>query len=308
VKSFGVVFRGSEEPARIIVGAFWAASVGYLVYLVFGLSLPGMTFLLWIALAVVLAPTGRAISVRARRWGTVVAAVVIMAAALGIGYQAVALAADHAFQRSEDAPSAASRIEAVRKAVELNPLNPDYRQGLGMAYLTEMGSYFQAGAVAEERGEDTTPYERGARRSFADAEAAIKDAIDFTPQEYDNYIMLATLYNLAGQTFDSGMYQEAIKASEQALEIMPLATTARTRLAQAQVATGRIAEAVKTLEDCVEIDPAAGDAAYSLASLYRQLGRTEDALALLKSVEARLPGQPGIAEAIEELEAATPRP
>ena len=308
VKSFGVVFRRSEEPARIIVGAFWAASVGYLVYLVFGLSLPGMTFLLWIALAVALAPTGRDIAVRARKWGTTAAAVIIAAAALGIGYQAVALAADHAFQRSEDATSAASRTEDARKAVELNPLNPDYRLGLGTAYFAEMGSYFQAGAKAEERGEDTTPYEKGARRSFTDAEAAIQEAIDFTPLEYDNYMLLATLYNLAGQTFDPGRYQEAIDASEQALEIMPLGTTARIQLAQAQVATGRIAEAMKTLEECVEIDPAGGDAAYSLASLYRQLGRTEDALTLLKSVEARLPGQPGIAEAIEELEAATPGP
>ncbi|MBN1319920.1 MAG: O-antigen ligase family protein [Thermoleophilia bacterium] len=308
VKSFSTVFGRADEPARIIVGAFWAASVGYLVHLVFGLSLPGITFLLWIALAVVLVPTGRTIQVRARRLGTIAAVVVIALAAVGIGYQAVAVAADHAFQRSESASSAQARVEDVRRAAELNPLNPDYRQGLGIAYLDEMSAYLEAGARAEERGEDTTPYEKGVRRSFADAQAAIKEAIDFTPLEYDNHMLLASLYNLAGQTIDAGLYQDAIEAAEQALEIMPLGTTARIQLAQAQVATGRVAEAVKTLEHCVEIDPSGGDAAYSLASLYRQLGRVEDALSLLKSVEARLPGQPGIAEAIEELEAATSEP
>lgn len=136
----------------------------------------------------------------------------------------------------------------------------------------------------------------------------MKDAVDFIPLEYDTYMRLATLYNLAGQAFDPRLYQKAIEVSEQALEIMPLGTTARIQLAQAQVATGRVAEGVKALEYCVEIDPSGGIAAYSLAGLYRQLGRIEDALTLLKSVEARLPGQPGIAETIMELEAVTSTP
>ena len=59
VRSFGTVFRRSDDPTRILLGAFWAAAAGYLVQLMFGLSVTGTTFLLWIALAVVLAPTAR---------------------------------------------------------------------------------------------------------------------------------------------------------------------------------------------------------------------------------------------------------
>lgn len=308
IRSAGSVFRQSDDPARIIVGAFWAASVGYLVHLVFGLSLPGSTFLLWIALAVVLVPTARTLQVKAHRWGPLVAAVVIVCAAVGIGYQAVALAADHAYHRMETAASVDGRVEGALRATELNPFNPDYRQGLGIAYLDKMRANLRAGAEAQQRGEDTRVYAENVKRSFADAESALKETIDFIPEEYDNYVLLASLYNLAGQTIESGYYQDAIAAAEQALEAMPLGTTARIQLAQSLVGMGRVAEAVKTLEYCMEIDPSYGDAAYSLASLYRQLGRDEDALALLESVDARLPGQPGISEAIEELEAVTPGP
>lgn len=305
VRSFRTVFKRSDDPGRIVVGAFWAASVGYLVHLLFGLSLPGVTFLLWIALAVVLVPTARTVRVKALKWGTIVAVVVIVGAAVGVGYQAVALAADHAYRRSETTASASERVEGALRATELNHLNADYKQGLGRAYTEEMRAHLRAGAEAQQKGEDTTPYARAVRRSFAQAEAALLEAIDFIPGEYDNHMLLASLYNLAGETMDPSRYQDAVEAAEKALEIMPLATTARLQLAQSLVATSRIAEAVETLETCMDIDPSNGAAAYSLTSLYRQLGRDEDALELLKSVEARAPGQPGIAEAIEELEEVT---
>jgi cytochrome c-type biogenesis protein CcmH/NrfG len=59
----------------------------------------------------------------------------------------------------------------------------------------------------------------------------------------------------------------------------------------------------------MEIDPAGSRAALVLASIYRQVGQTAEALALLRSVEERAPGQPGIADAIKQLEAeASPSP
>ena len=46
-----------------------------------------------------------------------------------------------------------------------------------------------------------------------------------------------------------------------------------------------------------------------LADVYQQQGKPAKALAVLKSVEAMAPGQPGVAEAIQQLEAsATPAP
>jgi len=303
VRSFTTIFKRSDDPFRLMLGAFWAASAGYLIHLFFGLSLPGTSFLVWTALAIVLVPTARSIGVKAARWGTVAGLAVIVIVAAGVAYQGVVLAADHSYSKSQTASLAGERTQEALRATELNPLNADYRQGLGLAYLAEMRAYLQAGAEAQQKGEDTTPYEKQVVRSFLDAKSALEKAIDFTPPEYDNYVILASLYNLAGEAMDADLYQDAIQVAERGLQIMPLGTSIRVQLAHSLVATGRMPEAVEALEYCVQIDPTGGEAAAYLAGIYQQQGDPDKALELLRSVEALAPGQPGIADAIRELEA-----
>jgi len=303
VRSFTTIFKRSDDPFRLMLGAFWAASAGYLIHLFFGLSLPGTSFLVWTALAIVLVPTARSIGVKVARWGTVAGVAVIVIVAAGVAYQGVVLAADHSYSKSQTASLAGERTQEALRATELNPLNADYRQGLGLAYLAEMRAYLQAGAEAQQKGEDTTPYEKQVVRSFLDAKSALEKAIDFTPPEYDNYVILASLYNLAGEAMDADLYQDAIQVAERGLQIMPLGTSIRVQLAHSLVATGRMPEAVEALEYCVQIDPTGGEAAAYLAGIYQQQGDPDKALELLRSVEALAPGQPGIADAIRELEA-----
>jgi len=303
VRSFTTIFKRSDDPFRLMLGAFWAASAGYLIHLFFGLSLPGTSFLVWTALAIVLVPTARSIGVKAARWGTVAGLAVIVIVAAGVAYQGVVLAADHSYSKSQTASLAGERTQEALRATELNPLNADYRQGLGLAYLAEMRAYLQAGAEAQQKGEDTTPYEKQVVRSFLEAKSALEKAIDFTPPEYDNYVILASLYNLAGEAMDADLYQDAIQVAERGLQIMPLGTSIRVQLAHSLVATGRMPEAVEALEYCVQIDPTGGEAAAYLAGIYQQQGDPDKALELLRSVEALAPGQPGIADAIRELEA-----
>ncbi|NLE10264.1 MAG: tetratricopeptide repeat protein [Actinobacteria bacterium] len=102
---------------------------------------------------------------------------------------------------------------------------------------------------------------------------------------------------------DADLYQDAIQVAERGLQIMPLGTSIRVQLAHSLVATGRMPEAVEALEYCVQIDPTGGEAAAYLAGIYQQQGDPDKALELLRSVEALAPGQPGIADAIRELEA-----
>ena len=309
VRSFNTVFRRSSDSTRIILGAFWAAAVGYLVQLLFGISVTGNTFLLWIALAVVLVPTARCVDVRALRWGTVAGVVVLAAVALGIGYQGVFLLADNAFLRAQTAPSLSERTAEAVRALKLNSLNPTYRGAVGLAYLDEVRAALQAGAQAQQNGEDTAPYAEAVKQSFANAEAALKDAIAFVPDEYDNYVSLADLYNLGGEALTKDLFQSAIKVAEQGLEVEPFGTAIRVQLARSLLAIGETAEAVKTLKYVVRIDPTGSQAALMLAGIYQQQGKSAKALALLKSFEAIAPGQPGVAAAIQQLEAsATPAP
>ncbi len=309
VRSFSTVFRRSSDPTRLILGAFWAAAVGYLVQLLFGISVTGNTFLLWIALAVVLVPTARCVEVRALRWGTAAGVIVLAVAALGIGYQGVFILADNAYLRAQTSPSLADRTAAAVRAVKLNSLNPQYQSTVGLAYLDEVRAGLQAGAQAQQNGEDTAPYAEAVKQNFANAEAALKDAIAFAPDEYDNYVSLADLYNVGGAALTEDLYQSAIAVAQQGLEVAPFGTAIRVQLARSLLATGETAEAIRTLEYVVRIDPTGSQAALMLAQVYANQGKSAKALALLQSFEALAPGQPGVAEAIQQLEAsATPAP
>ena len=305
VRSFGTVFRRTDDPTRIVLGAFWAAAAGYLVQRLFGLSVTGTTFLLWVALGVVLAPTARIVEVKAPKWGTAAAAAILAVAALGIGYQSLLLFADHVYLGAFSSTVATDRTEAARRAARLNALNGAYRAQVGLAYVTEVQGYLQAGGAAEKAGEDTSPYEAAVRSSFAAAEIAFKDAIAFQPDEYDNYVALANLYNLGGEALDKRFYDSAIAVARQGLEVEPYGTAIRVQLARALLNTGKTAEGIRELEYSVSIDPTGGDAALLLAQVYANQGKTAEAIAVLKSVEAIAPGQPGIAEAITKLEQGT---
>lgn len=301
VRSFSTVFRRSDDPGRLIVGAFWAAAAGYLVQLFFGVSVTGVTFLLWIALAVALAPTARLIEVRAPRLGTAAAVAAAAACFLGVAYSGVILAADSLYMQSQSSTDALVRVDKVKQAVALFPYNQTYRWGLGVAYSDLMNLYLQAAVQAQEQGEDPDAYGRAFQDTAADAEQAFKDAIAFVPQEYDNYVSLADVYNALGESVDRSAFDKAVAVAEEGLRVEPYGTAIRQQLARALVGQGKDAEAEEVLRYTVGIDPRGGQAALMLASLLNEKGQTDEALALLEQVEAVAPGQTGVAEAIATL-------
>jgi putative inorganic carbon (HCO3(-)) transporter len=306
IRSFKTVFGRSNDPTRLLVGAFWAAAAGYLLHLVFGISVPGSSFLLWIALAVVLVPTARTVTVPARKLGTVTAVGIALVVALGIAGQGVLLAADRDYTFASETfsdHSVAARSAAADEAVALNPLVPQYRSTVAALSAEEMTTATGALTWAQQQGEDLTPYTQALGKSFAATESAYLDAIAFTPYDYANYVNLSGVYNVAGRALDPKYYQDAIATAERGLEVMPLGTDVRLRLAEALAATGKANEAVETLKYCLEIDQQDSRSALALAKLYQEQGDTAQALTLLRSVETRAPGQAGVAAAIRELEA-----
>jgi Tfp pilus assembly protein PilF len=140
--------------------------------------------------------------------------------------------------------------------------------------------------------------------SFASAETALKDAIAFAPDEIDDYVYLAELYTFGGDNLDKRYYEEAIRVAREAVALEPVGpTTIRAQLARALLVTGKVNEGIAELEYILEIDPLNANAALLLAQAYERTGRPDDALAVLRQVETLVPGQPGVAEAIQRLEA-----
>src|SRR5665648_1015337 len=82
-------------------------------------------------------------------------------------------AAVAAYLRAQTAPSLTERTAESLRAVKLNPLNPQYRGSVGLAYLDEVRAYLRAGAQAQKNGRDTTQYAEAVKKHFASAESAL---------------------------------------------------------------------------------------------------------------------------------------
>jgi putative inorganic carbon (HCO3(-)) transporter len=304
VRSFGTVFNKTDDRKRILIGAFWAACAGYLVQLMAGLSVTGNTFLLWTAIAVVLAPTASVVEFESPNWGNVVAGVLMFLIAVGISYQFVIIAADQAYLTARIGAAGAARTAAARKAVQLNPFNDMYRAEVGLALTDEVFDAFSTAQSAQAQGQDPGQAMAGVQMKFQQAEAALLETIAFVPNEYDNYVFLSNLYNVAGQMINPSYYEKAVAIADKGVLIENYGPALRVQRARALVALNRNEEALKDAEFAVKMDPNYNEATLLLSNIYKSLGRRDDALKVLVTFNGTYkPGQPEIESAIAALEA-----
>jgi hypothetical protein len=306
-RSAKMVFAKSSDPNRVLLGGFWVAAAAYLTQLMFGLSVTGNTFLLWICIGVVLAPGAASFEVKTRDWGVVGAAFLLALSLAGIFYQFVLMRADYAYLIANVGMQGAQGTEAAKLAVRLNPFNDMYRAEVGMAYRQEMITAAQAGMQAEQAGQDSSSYKAVVKEKFDAAVASLKDTIAFVPYEYDNYVFLASVYNIGGSLIDPKYYQDAIEWSKKGMLIEPYGPAIRTEYARALLATGKTQEGIKQLKDAWDMDHAHSEAATMLAQEYAKLGRVADAVALLKQAQAANSTDTNLTELLKQLEGtATP--
>ena len=304
VRSFGTVFGKTDDTKRILVGAFWAACAGYILQLMTGLSVTGNTFLLWTAVAVVLAPTASVVEVKMPSWGTIVAAVALVLIAVGISYQFVILAADKAYLVARIGTTGPARTAAARKAVRLNPFNDMYRAEVGLALTDEVFDSYSAAQAAGSSGQDTRQPMAAMQQKFQEAEAALLETIAFVPAEYDNYVFLSNLYNVAGQMINPSYYDKAVAIADKGKAVEQFGPAIRVQRARALVSLGRLEEAREDMEFAVKMDPVFPEATLLLASIYENLGRPDAALALLTNYKTTVNGGvTTINDALKALEA-----
>ncbi len=105
---------------------------------------------------------------------------------------------------------------------------------------------------------------------FQQAEAALLDTIAFVPAEYDNYVFLSNLYNVAGQMLDPSYYEKAVAIADKGIEVEPFGPALRVQRARALVALNRPDEALKDAEFAVKMDPIYTEAADAARQNLRQ--------------------------------------
>ena len=305
VRSFKLVFGKSEDKNRMLIGGFWVAAAAYITQLMFGLSVTGNTFLLWVCIGVVLAPTATFVEFEAPDWGIAAASAGIVLALVGIGYQFVFMAADWQYLQANAVLSGPAATQAAIKAAQLNPWNDMYSAEIGMSYRNEFIDVINAAYQARQAGQESAQSFTQAQEKFKQSADALQVTIKMVPDEYDNYVFLSSLYNIGGSALDTTYYADAADWAQKGMAIEPFGPAIRVQFAHALVGQGKVAEGIKQLEIAYAMDHAYTEAGEALAAQYKDAGRLADAIAVLKQLQAANPGDTTVAPLLTQYEASS---
>lgn len=284
-------FSGPQDSGDAhLRGGFLAASVGFLAYLVFGLSVVSSTSIVWVTLAILVAPKARERIVPRPAWGAWVAwpaAIVLCSFFVGSTFF---LEADYYYLQSRK-PGVENVVRNARKAAQLNPFNEAYRMGIARIATSAFNEWNklalqQRGAVTQ----DAAVVER-AQSAFDEAVAAWQEALDSSPREQDNYINLVMVYNDRAR-MDNAYYPKAIALAREGLRVDPVTPALQLQLAVALFTNGDVQMALAEAKTVAAMDPVYLAPTYLLGDIYIQMGDYASAIGLYEEVLRKHPGDP----------------
>lgn len=296
-------FSRGKGADRLVVSGFWAAALGYVTHLMFGLSVTGSTVFLWLALAVIMSPTAREHEFKITSWSPAVGLVTMVVLAVAWIGNGVYIAADNYYLRGQFPAQGENPIVLLQTAISLNPWNDMYRSQLGQAHQNQMLNWLNEASTQQSAGSDPSEAVKQAQESFKLAEEAYKATIEMVPTEYDNYIFLSSLYNQAGTYFDPAYLDDAIATADKGTEVEPFGPAVRMQKAVAQAAKGDRKAAIETLDAAVDMDPAFLDIRSFYAQILLDDGRLKDSLAQYRILSGANPGNTTYTDAIKSIEA-----
>ena len=291
----------ADSRSSLVFSALWAALAGYLLHLTFGISTPGVSFLLWLVLGALASPNARSVRPRAGAWRVVVLGMIGLATTALLIAGTLGAIADTHFMRAEAAGLYTERAAHADRAVALNPLAEQYRLRRAALHVDAFVMLAGSAAEAERAGGDPSGLLAEADAAFGRAQAATYDAVDSCPAQVENRLLLIRLYNTAGRHIGAQYYSKAVAAAEDAISLSPNSPEIRVQYAIALKNTGDEAETERQLLTAVELDPAYADPLVLLGELYRLNGDAATALGYYERVKVLDPSYPGIDGLIEQM-------
>lgn len=295
-----LVFKKHEGTERLVLAGFWAACAGYLTGLTFGISVTGNTFLFWAGMAIVLAPLAKVVEVRRIGGGVYIAAAIAALCAVLVIGSFVYTTADNHYLKARLIAQGQTRVDEVKKAIELNPFNDMYRAELGLAYMDTA-----VAAITQMSSSGTVdPAARAlAQSQFDNAERTLLETIRFVPWEYDNYVFITSLYTLGGEYLDSAYYQKAIEYGEKGVTVEPYGPAVRFQLARAYLRGGNLEMARKHIQVAADLDYRYEDAYVLLGDIARAQNDYPAAKAAYEAALKLNPSHATVAESLKGVEA-----
>jgi putative inorganic carbon (HCO3(-)) transporter len=296
-------FARGKGTERLVIAGFWAASIGYILHLMTGLSVTGSTVFLWLSLAMVVSPTAREEEHRAPAWGAIAGTLLIATLSVAFIGNAVFIAADNFFLRGQFPAANEDPIALTKTAIALNPYNDIYRSMLGKAYENQIGGWMSQASTDQAAGKDPATALQQAQTSFNAAEETYKQTIAIVPTEYDNYLFLSALYNQGGSYFDPSYFQKALDTANKGIEVEPFGPGVQLQKAVAQASMGDEAGAMETIRYASTMDPRYTDPFLFYAQMLSRAGRLSEAAAQYKILLALQPDNTGWSDALKAIEA-----
>lgn len=303
VRSARVVFARGQGAKRMLLAGFWAAVAGYVVHLLFGLSVTGSTIFLWLSMGLLLSPGATGHEVAPARTAVPLVSAVVALVVAGSVLNVRFIVADNVYLRGRMVEQGYDRVDTIERAISLNPYNDMYRLELGAAWQDIMRATARAYAESLEAGTPDEQAREAAQTALRNAALAYEDMIAYEPQEYDTYVFYASLYNEAGTYLDPAYFTQAIEVARAGIEVEKYGPAARLQLASAALSLGDHALAIEHLEFATDLDPQFLAAYARLGDAYRAAGRVEDARAAYEYVLEREPANAAAIAGLEAIEA-----
>ncbi len=166
-------------------------------------------------------------------------------------------------------------IDALKKAVKLNPSNAEAHFNLGRAY--------KRGGMDDKAKAEFSISTRISPEIFNECVEKYREKIDYEPTETQNYSELGSAYA------EKGMINDAIDAYRKLIAIEPENARAHYSLGTLYSKKGMYDDAADEFWMAVEIDPDMSEAHYNLGLVYYRQGMFEKAIAEYKAALKLLP-------------------
>ncbi|MHB0976081.1 MAG: O-antigen ligase family protein [Candidatus Aquicultorales bacterium] len=268
----------------VLVAAFVSAGAGYLIHLLFGVSVVGSTGLFWVALGALAGMTffvrDREISMESAANKAIVGMVALVMV-ISAGYAGRMFVADYYYGAGymAAANNDESAVPNYERAISLYT-NGRYMDSLGMYYLYAYASTKNPSALDKSI-------------------EWLERSIAFEPLEADHQVFLANAL-IVNPTPDN--LKKARRVLERLAETRPLSVQAMLFMGEVSRQEEDYAEAERLFKRMLEFDPRNENAHLGLGQLYVDTGRRDDALKVYKKLVGFAPDNKQAVEAIKRIQ------
>lgn len=288
--------RSPAGTGEVVAVGFGAALAGYFVCLLFGMSTAGTTFLMWIAMGVLVSPMARSVeftrSARTRptAWSATAACVLLIALA------AVPVAADRAQLVSQRISTGEVRLQQAERSVRIAPYIEEYQRH---RYVVRSETARNAILSGLEGGVEPTEQ---MRLAFDDALDEIDDAIERAPWYVPHYEFKAMACNFAVEYLDESYAARAEHVADRGLDRFPNTPILLFERARARLAMGHARDAEADLVSALTLDPRLTEATVLLSHSLVSRGEQQAALSVLNQYEPSVSDKDAVRNAIATIE------